>query len=269
MTSTEATATRLDGRVALVSGAASGNGRAIALRLAREGAAVICGDLREQPAAGGVDSDVPTHELIAQQGGRAAFALWDVTDAEQTRAAADDAVARFGRLDIVVANAGIAVEDGDGTVASESDGAFDAHVDVNLRGTWRTCREGARVLLAQGEGGRIITISSVAGLVGLGGAPTGYNSTKGAVMALTREVASQLAPHGITVNCIAPAWIRTALNSEMWSDADSAARAAAKHPMGRLGETADVAGAAYFLASEDASWITGVTLPVDGGFTSV
>ncbi|HET7120851.1 MAG TPA: SDR family NAD(P)-dependent oxidoreductase [Solirubrobacterales bacterium] len=260
---------RLAGRVAVVSGAASGNGRAIALRLAREGAAVVCGDLREEPDPNGADSREATHELIAASGGAAAFARWDVSDGEQTSAAFALAFERFGRLDIVVANAGIALEDDGEGIGAETEETFRKHLDVNLVGTWQTCREAARRLLAQDEGGRIVTMSSIAGLVGLGGCPTGYSSTKGAIVQMTRELASQLAPHGITANVVAPAFIRTAINPDTWSDEEAAARTAAIHPMGRLGETEDVAAAVAFLASDDASWITGVTLPVDGGYTCV
>ena len=259
---------RLEGKVALVTGAASGNGRAIALRYAREGAAVLVADLRELPDPDGVESekDVPTHALIEGDGGRAAFARCDVTAPDEMRAAVDAAVESFGRLDVAVANAGINID-----IHDLVDEPFDqyAHVvNVNQHGVWWTCKEAARRMVEQGEGGRIVAIASIAGLVGT---PTGvaYNSSKGAVVQLVRTLALQLAPHRITVNAICPGWVRTAMTVDTQNDPALTERALALHPLGRLGEPEDVAGAAFFLASEDAAWVTGVALPVDGGYTCV
>jgi NAD(P)-dependent dehydrogenase (short-subunit alcohol dehydrogenase family) len=258
---------RLEGRVALITGAASGNGRAIALRFAREGAAVLCADIRELPDPHGIDDEpgVATHELIARDGGRALFARCDVTDGAQVRAALASAATGLGRLDIVVANAGINIDVLD--LVDEPFGQYEQTVAVNQHGVWWTCREAARHLIDQGEGGRIIAIASIAGLVG---AATGvaYNSSKGAVVQLVRTLSLQLAPHRITVNGICPGWIRTAMTAETQGDAAKLARAVAAHPLGRLGEADDVAGAAFFLASEDAAFVTGVNLPVDGGYTA-
>ena len=259
---------RLEGKVALVTGAASGNGRAIALRYAREGAAVLVADLRELPDPDGVESekDVPTHALIERDGGRAAFVRCDVTAPDEMRAAVDAAVESFGRLDVAVANAGINID-----IHDLVDEPFDqyAHVvNVNQHGVWWTCKEAARRMVEQGEGGRIVAIASIAGLVGT---PTGvaYNSSKGAVVQLVRTLALQLAPHRITVNAICPGWVRTAMTVDTQNDPALTERALALHPLGRLGEPEDVAGAAFFLASEDAAWVTGVALPVDGGYTCV
>src|SRR5262249_31994811 len=135
--------------------------------------------------------------------------------------------------------------------------------------TWNTVRHGLKALIEQGDGGRIITMSSIAGLVGIPGGSTGYAATKGAIIQLTRQAAVYGAPHGITANAVCPGWIRTALNRPVWSDPEQRAKAAARHPLGRLGEPSDVAGAVAFLASPDAAWITGIALPVDGGITCV
>jgi hypothetical protein len=257
---------RLEGRVALVTGASSGNGRAIALRYAREGASVLCADLQPEPLAHGFDEGPPTHEAIEAAGGRARFVRCDVTSGEETRAAVEACVESFGRLDVVVANAGVnpAVDD----IVDESWEQYERTIAVNQHGVWWTCKEGVRQLLAQGEGGRVIVIASIAGLVG---SPTGvaYNSSKGAVVQTVRTLALQVAPHGITVNGICPGWIKTAMTKETHERKARYRRALALHPLGRLGTPDDVAGAAFFLASDDASWITGVLLPVDGGYTAV
>jgi NAD(P)-dependent dehydrogenase (short-subunit alcohol dehydrogenase family) len=123
-------------------------------------------------------------------------------------------------------------------------------------------------MIAQGEGGRVIVVASVAGLVG---SPSGvnYNATKGAAVQMMRTLAAQVAWHGITVNAICPGYVRTAMNRVLWEDAPRLERVLAAHPAGRLGEPEDVAGAAFFLASGDAGWVTGVALPVDGGYTAV
>jgi NAD(P)-dependent dehydrogenase (short-subunit alcohol dehydrogenase family) len=243
---------RLEGKVALVTGAASGNGLAIAERYAREGAMVVGADLVE-PADGVRPGDV-------------LFVRCDVTSGADVEAAVAAAVERFGRLDVVVANAGVNLG-----VQDLIDEPFEQYlrtVEVNQHGVWWTCREAARHMIGQGRGGRIIAVASIASLVG---SPSGvaYNATKGAVLQLVRTLAAQLAPHGITVNAICPGFIRTPMTQETQSDPALLARALAAHPLGRLGEPEDVAGACFFLASDDAAWVTGVALPVDGGYTCV
>lgn len=257
---------RLEGRVALVTGASSGNGRAMALRFAREGAAVACTDVRDDPDPRGSDQGGPTHEEITAAGGRALFHRCDVTDGDQVREAVRAAVEAFGRLDIVVANAGINIDVKD--LVDEPWDQYERTVAVNQHGVWWTCKEAARQLVAQGEGGRIVVIASVAGLTG---SPTGiaYNSSKGAAVQIVRTLAVQLAPHGITVNAICPGWVRTGMTKETQETPEKLARAEAVHPLGRMGEPDDVAGAAFFLASDDAAWVTGIVLPVDGGYTAI
>jgi NAD(P)-dependent dehydrogenase (short-subunit alcohol dehydrogenase family) len=257
---------RLEGKVALVTGASSGNGRAMALRFAREGAAVVCTDVRDDPDPRGADAGGPTHAEIVAAGGRALFVPCDVTSGEQVRASVEAAVREFGRLDIVVANAGVNI--GVSDLVDEPWEQYAGTVAVNQHGVWWTCKEAARQLIAQGEGGRIIVIASVAGLTG---SPTGiaYNSSKGAAVQMARTLAVQLAPHGITVNAICPGWIRTAMTKETQETPEKLARAENVHPLGRMGVPDDVAGAAFFLASEDAAWVTGIMLPVDGGYTAI
>ena len=258
---------RLEGRVALVTGASSGNGRAIALRFAREGAAVVCADVRERPSRRGREGTTPTHVLVERDGGRAVFASCDVTDGGQVQAAVEACVASFGRLDIAVANAGINPLVSD-LLTEERFEVYEQTTAVNQDGVWWTCREAARRLIAQGEGGRIVVIASIAGLLGV---PAGvaYNASKGAAVQIARTLATQLAPHGITVNAVCPGYVRTGMLRETQDDPEKLAATIARHPLGRLGEPDDVAGAAYFLASDDAAWITGVALPVDGGYTAV
>jgi glucose 1-dehydrogenase len=257
---------RLDGRVALVTGAASGNGRAIALRYAREGAAVVCADLRPEPLADGFDDAVPTHEAIAAAGGRAVFAVCDVADGAQVEAAVATAVERFGALDVAVANAGISLAIND--LPEERFEDYSRTVAVNQHGVWWTCRAAAQAMIAAGRGGRIVTMASIGGLVGIESG-VDYNMTKHAVVGLTRTLALQLAKHSITVNAICPGYVRTSMNRPIWDTPERLERCAAKTPLPRLGEVSDVAGAAFFLASDDAAWVTGIALPVDGGYTCV
>jgi NAD(P)-dependent dehydrogenase (short-subunit alcohol dehydrogenase family) len=243
---------RLEGKVALVTGAASGNGLAIAERYAREGAMVVGADLVD-PADGVRPGDV-------------LFVRCDVTSGADVEAAVMAAVERFGQLDVVVANAGVNL--GVHDLIDEPFEQYLRTVEVNQHGVWWTCREAARHMIGQGEGGRIIAVASIASLVG---SPSGvaYNATKGAVLQLVRTLAAQLAPHGITVNAVCPGYVRTPMTHETQSDPALLARALAAHPLGRLGEPEDVAGACFFLASDDAAWVTGVALPVDGGYTCV
>jgi NAD(P)-dependent dehydrogenase (short-subunit alcohol dehydrogenase family) len=257
---------RLAQRVALVTGASSGNGRAIALRFAREGASVLCTDLRPEPLQNGFDGAVPTHEKIEEEGGTGGYVACDVTDGAQVVVAVQEIVERFGRLDIAVINAGISLQPVD--LPDEPWDDYERTVRVNQTGAWWTARETSRQMILQGTGGRIIVLASMAGLVGT---PSGvaYCMSKGAVVQLTRALAAQLARHTITVNAICPGYIRTAMTRDLLGDTAMLDSVTAKTPLPRLGETEDVAGCAFFLASEDAGYVTGAAIPVDGGYTAV
>lgn len=257
---------RLQGKVALVTGASSGNGRAIALRYAAEGAAVVCADIRPLPIEGSWEDPVATHEEIERLGGRAAWAACDVTDGAQVAAAVQTALDAFGGLDIAVANAGISPK-----AHPLRDEPFEDYKRVqaiNVDGAWWTCREASRAMVEQGRGGSIVTLASIAGITGV---QTGnhYNMSKGAVVQLTRTLAIELAPHMITVNAICPGWVRTAMTRDMWDEPDRLADLERRTPMARLGEVEDIAGAAFFLASDDSRWLTGAILPVDGGYSAL
>jgi NAD(P)-dependent dehydrogenase (short-subunit alcohol dehydrogenase family) len=253
-------------RVALVTGSSSGNGRAIALRLARDGCAVVCADLVEAPDGEGFAEGRATHEAIAAAGGQARFVPCDVRDGEQVAAAVGAAVESFGRLDVSVANAGVSPSVQD--LPDEPWEDYLRTIEINQHGVWWTCRESARQLRAQGEGGRIVVLGSIASLVGFHSG-VHYNASKGAVLQITRTLAAQLGPDRITVNAVCPGYIRTAMTRVVWEDEARLQRAIEDTPMRMLGEPEDVAAAVCFLASPDARWITGVALPVDGGWTCV
>jgi NAD(P)-dependent dehydrogenase (short-subunit alcohol dehydrogenase family) len=258
---------KLDGKIAVVTGAAAGNGRAIALRLAEDGAAVVCADLSELPHSPAFDGVDGTADRILAAGGRAVFQRTDVIDGDSVVAMYKAAIDAFGRLDIVVANAGISPQP-PVHLPEEEFATFRRVTQVNQEGAWWTAREGARILREQPEGGRIVFIASIAGLVGTDSGAH-YTMSKGAIVQLTRTLAFQMAGHGITVNAVAPGFVRTAMTEDYLSDAGRAAAVAATHPLGRIGEPDDVAGAVSFLVGPDSTWITGVILPVDGGYTAI
>lgn len=257
----------LDGSVAVVTGASSGHGRAIAVRLAEEGAAVVCVDLRPAPRPDGFeeDLDVTTEELIAGGGGRAEYFEADVTDEEALRAAADRAVESFGRLDVWVNNAGVFL--GLVPLLEESREQYQRTLEVNLEGTWNGCRAAvARMREQEPRGrsrGRIVNVGSIAGECGQADIGS-YSASKGAVHNLTRALAIELAPHLINVNAIAPGYFPTGMNRAFWDDPESLAAVEELHPL-PLGVPDDIAAGTAFLASEDAAFITGVVLPIDGG----
>jgi NAD(P)-dependent dehydrogenase (short-subunit alcohol dehydrogenase family) len=247
----------LMGRIALVTGAARGLGRAIALALAHAGADVALG-LRDVSAHGGLPGE------IEAMGRRALPLQMDMTKMDQVSRAVEDAAAHFGRLDILVNNAGIAPGNLAENVREED---FDQTLAINLKGTFFASQAAGRIMIRQKEG-RIINMSSQAGFAAL---PTEsvYCMTKAGIVHLTRCLAVEWGKYNITVNAVAPTFIHTPGTEEALSDpafrADVVERIAALH---RIGEPVEVAGAVVFLASPAASLITGHTIVIDGGWTA-
>lgn len=251
---------RLSGKVALVTGAASGLGAATARRLAKEGAAVI---LTDRDIAG---EDIAAH--IVDTGGRAVFRLHDVTSQPDWAAAVEHAVADFGRLDILVNNAGVA--GGNHELMDHSFDAWRQILSVNLDGVFLGLRHAGPRIAASG-GGSVINISSILGKVGMAGAAA-YCASKGGVTLLTKAAALEWAPLGIRVNSIHPGFIDTPMVSGALAGREDGneMRVAlmAAHPLGRFGVPKEIGDAVAFLASDDASFITGAELVVDGGYTA-
>jgi 3-oxoacyl-[acyl-carrier protein] reductase len=243
---------RLAGRVAAITGGALGIGRATALAFAAEGAAVAIGDL--ETGAGEAVA-----RAIRGRGGRAVAVPLDVGDAGQVQAFVERVVAEFGRLDVMVANAGISHA---APFLEHPEAQWHRVLRVNLTGVFLCGQAAARQMVRQG-GGRIITLASINGFRGVENL-VGYNVAKAGVVELTRTMAVELARHNVTVNAIAPAQIDTRLTRDLPEDARR--RRVERIPMGRFGEPEEVARVALFLASDDASFMTGHTVAVDGGY---
>ncbi|WP_135303930.1 SDR family oxidoreductase [Haloarcula amylovorans] len=245
---------RLADRTALITGAASGIGRAIAIRFAEEGANVVVADVREEPREGGR----PTHEVVTD----AEFVETDVSDVEAMHDAVEETVSAFGGLDVLVNNAGIFP--GSHPIEAVEEAEYDRVMDVNLKSAYFGCKFAADQMREQGGGGAIVNISSIAGLVGYDDAAS-YCASKGAVANLSRELALELGPDDIRVNAINPGVIETAMTTQ---DTSAAGAMDEQIPLHRDGQPADIAGAALFLASDDAAYVTGHNLVVDGGYTA-
>lgn len=246
---------RLQGQVAVVTGAARGIGAAIAKRFALEGAKVVVSDA--DPMAG--DASVGA---IKEAGGEARFIACDVTDRAQVSALMDRTIAAYGGLDIVAANAGIIHNT---PFLELDDQTFDRVIGVNLRGVFLTGQEAARRMVERGTAGRIINTASINSVI----APTGlsaYNASKGGVAQLTKSMAMELADHGIRVNAIGPGSVATDMfRAAIMTDNEAMRRVEMRTPMRRPAEPEEMAGVAVFLASDDSSYVTGQVIYAEGG----
>jgi NAD(P)-dependent dehydrogenase (short-subunit alcohol dehydrogenase family) len=243
---------RLEGKVAVITGAAGGIGRASAVRFAAEGAHVVAADL----AGDGVD------EVASLVGGIGI--LVDVTDADQVQAMYRRAVDEYGGLDICFNNAGISPPDDDSILTTEAD-AWARVQAVNLTSVYLCCKFGIPHLLARG-GGSIINTASFVAVLGSATSQISYTASKGGVLAMSRELGVQFAREGVRVNALCPGPVDTPLLRELFAkDPERAARRLVHVPMGRFAKPEEIAAAAAFLASDDASFITASTFLVDGG----
>lgn len=242
----------LNGKVAVVTGASRGIGKAIARKLAEQGAAVI---INYNGSAGKAEE---VKQEIISAGGIAETIQCNVADYDACEAFFKEIIAKFGRIDILVNNAGITK---DGLLMRMSEEEFSGVIDVNLKGTFHCIRFASRQMMKQ-RSGRIINMSSVVGVAGNAG-QINYAASKAGVIGMTKSAAKELAARGITVNAIAPGFIETDMTSVLSEKVKE--ETMRQIPLGRLGQGEDIAAAAAFLASEEAGYITGQVLHVDGG----
>jgi NAD(P)-dependent dehydrogenase (short-subunit alcohol dehydrogenase family) len=250
---------RLDGKVAVITGAATGIGRATAVLFSREGARVVFGDVNE------VEAD-ETLRLIGLAGGEGRFVRCDVRRSEDVARLVDAAVSAYGQLDVMMNNVGVNFY---GKVHETSEEDWAACLNLNLGGVYRGMREAIPHMLKAGKGA-IVNTASNQGLVAFNGFAA-YAAAKGAIVQLTRQASLDYAPNNIRVNCICPGAVRTPMNPELLDPSlDGGARlerSSSRIPMLRIGEPEEVAEAALYLASDAAAWVTGLALVIDGGVT--
>lgn len=253
---------RLNGKVAIITGAGSGTGLAAATLFAKEGARVVCADVVEKSAA-----------AAAERIGKSALACRvDVSVPADVERMVADTIKAFGKLDVLYANAGI----GDaGTAADMPVAQWDRMIAVNLTGVWLSCKY-ALPHMIEGGGGSIVNQASIGGVIGVPGIPH-YAAAKAGVIGLTRQIAVEYGPKKIRANAICPGTIFTPLVANVWKERgvgygatggtleEQKQQAGTTYPLQRLGEVADCANLALFLASDESSWITGTAMPLDGG----
>ncbi len=250
----------LDGRVVLITGGSTGIGRAAALCCAREGARIVIADINEVEAQ-------TTVEQVQGEGAAARFVHCDVSRGEQVKAAVDSVAREEGRLDGAFNNAGIESDWASTTRCTEEN--FDRTLAINLKGVWLCMREQIPQILAGGRGGSIVNTASVAGLVGSRGG-CAYVASKHGVVGLTKTAALEFSSRGVRVNAVCPGVIETPMVDRMM-DATKLEREAfeRQEPIGRLGQPREIGDAVAWLLSDAASFVTGVAMPVDGGFVAV
>lgn len=248
---------RVDGRTAFVTGASSGLGVTFARGLVSAGANVV-------PAARRTNRLREVEEGTRAPGGQVLSVKCDVTDEKQVEEAVAAACERFGRIDVLVNNAGQVV-DGGSVAENLPHELFHQTMNVNLTGTWYCCREVGRRMLADGGGGSIINISSICGIAGLHDFPVAYQASKAAVINLTRNLALSWADRGVRVNAIAPGWFPSEMSDPVLGQKDFHRWASEGAAMGRIGDPQELVGPLLFLASDASSYVTGQTLAVDGG----
>lgn len=246
---------RLKDKIAIVTGAGSGNGRGIALRFAREGCAVACADIDE-------DSARRTAAEIEALGQQSVAVRADISKRDQVQAMVSQVMERFGRIDVLVNNAGVEFLTHLLEIDEEE---WDRTIDINLKGTFLCTQAVAREMVRLGIPGRIINIASICSEVALEH-QTHYCASKGGVRMMTKAMALDLAESGITVNAIGPGVIETNMTRRSLDDPERRAMLLRRIPMQRIGQPEDVAAGAVFLASDEASYITGATLFIDGGW---
>jgi NAD(P)-dependent dehydrogenase (short-subunit alcohol dehydrogenase family) len=248
--------TELLGKVAIVTGGTSGIGRDAAVLLARAGAKVVVAGRRDAEGKETID-------LIRAATGDGLFVKTDVSRAADVRALVQKTVEKFGRLDVAFNNAGI--EGSWSPIAEQSEEDWDSTIDINLKGVWLCLKYEIQQMLKQGGGGAIVNMASVAGFIGSAGAAT-YCASKHGVIALTKSAALETARSGIRVNVVCPAVIETPMGERLWGAPEAKKFALGLHPIGRFGRPEEVANAVVWMCSDGASFMTGQSLVLDGGF---
>jgi NAD(P)-dependent dehydrogenase (short-subunit alcohol dehydrogenase family) len=246
----------LEGKVGLVTGGTSGIGRDAAVLFAQAGAKVVVAGRREVEGK-------ETIELVRAAGGAALFVKADVSKASDVEALVQKAVGEFGRLDVAFNNAGI--EGPWIPINEQSEEDWDRTIDINLKGTWLCLKYEIRQMLKQGGGGAIVNMSSVAGLMGSSGAAT-YVASKHGVIGLTKSAALENARNGIRVNAVCPAVVETPMADRLFGETETNKWVRSLHPIGRFGKPREIAEAVVWMCSDRASFMTGQSVVLDGGF---